>query len=387
MFTVKRDNIRLTTRMDGTVTRAATYWLSFGSVVAYTETKPGETGTCGRITVDNPPAVLGKITSLPVAAGTHVVAGTVLARADTARARSDLATAEQELSQATAALKARQAAVSRPAPAPAAGTSRSASSAASTPGSLLGLPEEQLAADQQRVAEAQRRKDQAQQAVAASTITAPAAGFVESVNTAVGADPSCEEPVVVLRADELQVESSIDAATLAKLRVGQQALVTVPDARARGTTALEGLPTSAVTPGSRDQPVSGKAGSDALGAHGPEGEEGRIADLGGQAARYLMELRLPVPPAGVLPGIRAEVTLTLDSRDHVLAVPPSAIHHDREGDYVLVLQCDDIGENGECRKSVPVRTTVRLGLAGDRLTEVISGLAENDSVVLPAPEE
>ncbi|WP_431683008.1 efflux RND transporter periplasmic adaptor subunit [Kitasatospora sp. KL5] len=237
------------------------------------------------------------------------------------------------------------------------------------------------------MAEAQRRKDQAQRAVAASTITAPAAGFVESVNTAVGADPSCEEPVVVLRADELQVESSIDAATLAKLRVGQQALVTVPDARARGMTALEGLPTSAVTPGSRDQPVSGEAGSDVLGAYSREGEGDRTAGLGGQAARYLMELRLPVPPAGVLPGIRAEVTLTLDSRDHVLAVPPSAIHHDREGDYVLVLQCDDIEESGECRKSVPVRTTVRLGLAGDRLTEVISGLAENDSVILPAPEK
>ncbi|MEW1914394.1 hypothetical protein AB0442_39400 [Kitasatospora sp. NPDC085895] len=362
--------------MDGTVTRAATYWLYFGLVAAYTETKPGETDTCGRIAVDNPPAGLGKITSLPVVAGTHVVAGTVLARADTARAQSDLSAAEQELSQATAALKARQAAISRPAPTPAAGASRSASLATSTPSSLLGLPEEQLASDQQRVAMAQQRKDQAQQAVAASTITAPAAGFVESVNTAVGAHPSCEEPAVVLRADELQVESSIDAGTLAKLRVGQQAMVTVPDARARATTTLGGLPTSAVSPGSRDQPAAGKDGSDV-----------RTADLGGQAAKYLMELGLPVPPAGVLPGIQAEVTLTLDSRDHVLAVPPSAVHHDREGDYVLVLQCDDIKENGECRKSVPVRTTVRLGLAGDRLTEVISGLAENDSVILPAPKE
>lgn len=70
-------------------------------------------------------------------------------------------------------------------------------------------------------------------------------------------------------------------------------------------------------------------------------------------------------------GTRATITLTLDERQDVLALPKNAVHHAGDLYYVYV---ED--ENG--LKSIRYIT---VGLAGDSLYEITGGLAEGDIVI------
>lgn len=70
-------------------------------------------------------------------------------------------------------------------------------------------------------------------------------------------------------------------------------------------------------------------------------------------------------------GTRATITLTLDERQEVLALPKNAVHHAGDTYYVFV---ED--ENG--LKSVKYIT---VGLAGDSMYEIVDGLAEGDIVI------
>lgn len=68
----------------------------------------------------------------------------------------------------------------------------------------------------------------------------------------------------------------------------------------------------------------------------------------------------------------AAVTLELEPRLDVLAVPAAALGRDRAERFVTVL------EDG-----VPARRTVRVGWTQGGWTEITDGLAEGERVVLP----
>jgi macrolide-specific efflux system membrane fusion protein len=73
-------------------------------------------------------------------------------------------------------------------------------------------------------------------------------------------------------------------------------------------------------------------------------------------------------------GMTANVTVTVAQATNVLAIPSQAVYFGTNGTYVSVWYKG---------KSVP--TPVTTGLIGDDLTEVTSGLAAGDQVVLTAP--
>jgi multidrug efflux pump subunit AcrA (membrane-fusion protein) len=79
------------------------------------------------------------------------------------------------------------------------------------------------------------------------------------------------------------------------------------------------------------------------------------------------------------PRLRAGQTATAavhtGAAHNVLVVPNAAVLRDGGGTYVLTP-----GPDGS-----PVRTPFRPGVVGDRTTEVRSGLAEGQRVLLPAP--
>jgi RND family efflux transporter MFP subunit len=72
------------------------------------------------------------------------------------------------------------------------------------------------------------------------------------------------------------------------------------------------------------------------------------------------------------PEMTAAVTIILEPRSDVLAVPAAAVGRDRAERFVTVL------ENGS-----PVRRTVRVGWTQAGWTEITDGLAEGERVLLP----
>ena len=79
-----------------------------------------------------------------------------------------------------------------------------------------------------------------------------------------------------------------------------------------------------------------------------------------------------VPPV-FRSGMSANVRIVEEGKENVLTVPVEAVQKDKEGSYVLVA-------GGSNKK--PVRRIVELGLADDSNAEVLSGLDENDTVVI-----
>jgi len=73
-----------------------------------------------------------------------------------------------------------------------------------------------------------------------------------------------------------------------------------------------------------------------------------------------------------MPGMYAETTLTLEAKDNVLAVPLEAVA--REGEQTTV---DEVNPSGKVELRV-----VTIGLETATDAEVVSGLAEGESVIV-----
>ena len=87
-----------------------------------------------------------------------------------------------------------------------------------------------------------------------------------------------------------------------------------------------------------------------------------------------MTVALPQELAGAqgfLPGMYAEVTLTVDHREDVALVPKGAIVHDEEQTYVFVPEGDKAR-----------RVRVELGLQDAERVEIVKGLAAGDAVIV-----
>ncbi len=84
------------------------------------------------------------------------------------------------------------------------------------------------------------------------------------------------------------------------------------------------------------------------------------------------EVDVPNPGRLLMPGMYAETTLTLEQKDNVLAVPLQAVNH--EGDQTTV-------EVVNSSSQVEVRT-VAVGLETSSDAEIVSGLAEGDTVIV-----
>jgi RND family efflux transporter MFP subunit len=84
------------------------------------------------------------------------------------------------------------------------------------------------------------------------------------------------------------------------------------------------------------------------------------------------EVDVPNPDRALIPGVYAEATLTLDSKDQALAVPLQAVTQEGERNTVDVV---DAGNHIASR-------TIQLGLRTPSEAEVVSGLAAGDRVVV-----
>ncbi|WP_219462835.1 efflux RND transporter periplasmic adaptor subunit, partial [Nonomuraea rhizosphaerae] len=201
-----------------------------------------------------------------------------------------------------------------------------------------GLSEEQAGANVDR---AQAALEQAADQVRGTRIVAPAAGTVLSVAGGVG-DPADTGTFVSLgNLNELQVDALVTESDVNKLKLGQEASVTL------------------ATRGSQKYPA----------------KVTRIAPtatVSSQLVRYSVTLAFDEPPRGLMLGQTASVSVTTGRTGDSVYVPAEAVRGRSDGTSTVTVRSG--GRD--------VQRVVSTGIRGDQYVEITSGLSESDQVVM-----
>ena len=322
------------------------------------------------------------VTELDVKVGDQVGAGKVLARIDSTDAQGAVDAAAQQLNTAQANLTKAQAPTptcaavapaalllpptpspsgspsaspsTSPSPSHTPRPSASASSRAGQGGGATGGRSscstaggtsrggDALASAQRQVNNAELALLQAQQRLAGTVLTAPIAGRVISVAGTLGSQerPGGTGFVVLGDVSDTEVQAEFSEADVAHLAVGQPATITLAN---------------------RSEPYPGKVAQIS-----PAGS------VSGRLVRYGVLIAFDAVPPDLLFGQGASVAVTTAQATGVLAVPSSAVQDIHGGSGTVTVRA---GGRDEHRSVV-------VGLRGDRYTEIKSGLAEGEQVVL-----
>jgi HlyD family secretion protein len=209
-----------------------------------------------------------------------------------------------------------------------------------------GASAEAIAVATAEVEQARLALTDAREALAKATITAPFDGVVTDVYVAEG--ERAVDVVAEIISRELYVLLNVDEVDIGGLTVGQSAIIT-----------LETWP---------DVEITGEIISIAP-----------SANLGGDGI-VSFDVRIGLGPTdlSVLLGMTANAELVTADREDVLLVPNAALTADRQaGTYTVNLVTGEAdGEN--VTKEVPVT----VGLRDQGFTQIISGLAEGDRVLI-----
>ncbi len=219
------------------------------------------------------------------------------------------------------------------------------SSSASTPGGASSATTASAAdvlADKAAIALAEAQVDVARANLGMTTLTSPIAGTIGAVGMAPGdavTASSATAVMTVLGATGHLVTSTLGLAVIDTVAVGQEASVTV---------------------GSTDEVL-----------HGTVSSIGVLDVSDGSTPEYTVVVTLDDTDAPLFEGASAQVTITVAGDDATLTVPTSAVHVADGEATVAVLR------GGE-----PTDVVVQIGAVGAELTEIRSGLADGDEVVL-----
>ena len=184
--------------------------------------------------------------------------------------------------------------------------------------------------------------DTAQTNLQAAVVTAPSAGVVASIASQVG-ETAANPFMVLANTTSLVLHGTIGESDVAKVKLGLVANVAV----------------DAVTSAGR---MTGRVTS-----------LDPVATIQSGVPVYGIDVTIDLPNSAVKPGMTGTATVIIASKQGVLTVPNLAIRTTAGRRYLQVLK------DGEA-----VDTDVVFGIANDTTTEVVSGVAEGDLVVLPA---
>jgi RND family efflux transporter MFP subunit len=216
----------------------------------------------------------------------------------------------------------------------------------------LELAETRYAEDLRRakaeVARAASALQSAEVQLSYATITAPIDGVIASVSTeqgeTVAAGMQAPTFVTIIDLNRLQVDAYVDEVDIGKVKVAQRAAFTVD---AFPTTEFEGK-VSAIYP---------------------------TAVIQDNVVNYDVVVDIETPYQGLLrPEMTASVTIFLEKREGVLAVPAKAVQRERGRSVVYVLT------DGR-----PQPREIKAGWRDGQWIEVASGLQEGETVLLEAP--
>jgi multidrug efflux pump subunit AcrA (membrane-fusion protein) len=200
------------------------------------------------------------------------------------------------------------------------------------------------------IARAKSALENARVLLSYATITAPIDGVIASVSTeegeTVAAGMQAPTFVTIIDLHRLQVDAFVDEVDIGKVKVGQHTVFTVD---AFPATEFEGK-VSAIYP---------------------------KAVIQDNVVNYDVVVDIETPYVGRLrPEMTANVTIFLEQRDDVLAVPSKVVRRERGKNVAYVLA------DG---RAVP--REIKVGWRDGQWIEVASGLEEGETVLLEAPSQ
>lgn len=272
------------------------------------------------------------------------------------------------------------------------------------------LKQQDVQQAREAVAQAQGQVDYNRAQLNKTVIKSPISGTVLQLASQQGetlaAGLSAPTLIIVADLNRLQVDAFVDETDIGKIRLGQEADITVDAFPKRvfkghitkiasGSTIQQGVITYDVTialdgirrqsagePGGSGGP-GGQAGGRTRGAGGRGGGTGRAAGNGGSA---------PEPGGGggrsggnpmqmLKPDMTASVTIQTGIRKDVLLVPSEAVKVGKRGITVNTLAKQPDG------KMAPTPVKVKTGGSDGTFTEIRDGLKEGDTVVLAGMDQ
>ncbi|HWE69006.1 MAG TPA: biotin/lipoyl-binding protein [Acidimicrobiales bacterium] len=297
--------------------------------------------------------VSGTVTGVSVTSGQTVTAGQTLATVDPTTLAASLALAQATVSSDESKLATDQAA---------------------------GASASQVAADQASVVSSQAQLTSAQASLSEATLTSTIAGTVASINLSVGqqvsgtgtssstgsttgagtgagtgstgkgatstAAPSSSSSTsttaqfVIISTGSYIVNATVDDTQVSQVVVGDQAVIT---------------PTGATTA-----------------AYGTVASIGLLATSSSNVASFPVVINVTGSPSGLFGGATASVVITVKNLQNVVVVPTAAIHYSGNATTVNLVT------NGSTASH-----TVTVGAASGGNTQIVSGLAVGDQVVVP----
>ncbi len=200
---------------------------------------------------------------------------------------------------------------------------------------------QQIASDQAAIDTAEANLTEVEQSLGAATLTSPINGTVVSVGINVGDTVSANsstEIITIIGTNAYEAQATLDSSQVASVKVGQSAAVEVDGVNGtlEGTVAQVG-------------PVQSSS----------------------SGYTYPVVVALPATSGSLHAGSAANVVISTGEVSNVVAVPTSAVQSLGTRSYVLELA------NGQLTRKV-----ITVGMVGETYTQVLSGLAPGQSVVL-----
>jgi HlyD family secretion protein len=186
-----------------------------------------------------------------------------------------------------------------------------------------------------------------------AVIHAPFDGLITEVHLEVGelpsgvASPQSQAPIRIADLKPRVIRGSVDEVDLAKIKVGAMARIRIPAIRA---TPYEGEVSRVV----------------------PYVSTIKEQDRTSQVEFKLRADQEKIEPLSLPIGASADIEIVVETRPAVLAIPTRALLGTSQARFVFVLN------SGKAKQ-----TSVKLGLTNYDRSEIIEGLTEGDSVLLP----
>jgi multidrug efflux pump subunit AcrA (membrane-fusion protein) len=294
----------------------------------------------------------GTVTAVAVAAGQTVTVGQTLATIDTLQLNADLLSAKATLASAAAKLSDAEDADD--------GTDSAAA---------------QIAASSAQVDVAQAQVDDATTAMAGSTLTAPVAGLLTSVNLTVG-----EAVTGTASSSGSSLTGGAPGATGTTGTTGTAATTTTSSSAQFVIVGTDSWQLD-VTVGDSDVALIAVADQVEITLDGAEtpifgtvSEIGLISTSTAGVAGFPVVVAVTGAPAGLHDGVSADASIVYERRVDVLTVPSGAV---RTVDGVSTVTQAGVDEN-----AADVTTVVTVGDTVDQMTEILTGLSEGDEVLV-----
>ena len=186
------------------------------------------------------------------------------------------------------------------------------------------------------------------------SVRAPFSGVIAASDIKKGDAISGSTVVATLITKQKIAEISLNEVDVAKVKVGQKATLTFD--------AAEGL---SIT--------------------GSVVEIDMVGTVSQGVVTYNIKINFDAEDERIKPGMSVSASIVTDIKQDILTVPNSAIKTQGETSYVEILDqpgAETAGVQGVTSLTLPEQQQVEVGLSNDTLTEIISGLAEGEKVII-----